>query len=96
MRELAEAGIRLHTFGFKTTALIDTAHHIASSDSMAWSTQAYHSPPMPGHRHRRCVSCPAYALHWYDELLRRPVRQTSATGTGVSASQSTEHSHLWC
>ncbi|WHT22543.1 hypothetical protein N8J89_16215 [Crossiella sp. CA-258035] len=74
VRELAEAGIQLHTFGFKTTALIEEAQHIASSDSMAWSKQALHSPPMAGHTHRHCVSCPAYALRWYDDLIHHPVR----------------------
>lgn len=69
-RTLAALGIRLHGFGVKTTGLALYARHLASADSLAWSYNARHHPPMPGHRHRTCANCLPWALRWRDRVLR--------------------------
>lgn len=64
------AGLALHGFGFKTTALELTAKDLVSADSLAWSDDARHNPPLPGHeaRHKHCNNCPDWARMWLDEL----------------------------
>lgn len=64
------AGLPLHGFGFKTTALELTAKDLVSADSLAWSYDATRNPPLPGHeaRHKHCNNCPDWAAMWLDEL----------------------------
>ncbi|MEU9891075.1 hypothetical protein [Sphaerisporangium sp. NPDC051011] len=45
---LARSGLRLHTFGYKTTGLISSADQIVSSDSLAWSRAARWEARHPG------------------------------------------------
>ncbi|HEU5155361.1 MAG TPA: hypothetical protein VFU43_00035 [Streptosporangiaceae bacterium] len=71
---LAGYGLRLHTFGYKTTGLIASAPHIASSDSLAWSYAARRRPPLPGHRHAHCGNCLEFALAWRARMLSRVAR----------------------
>lgn len=64
-------GIQLHGFGVKTQGLADYAKWIGSADSLAWSFDATHEPPLPGHTHQHCGNCPAWALRWRKRLLDR-------------------------
>lgn len=77
IRELHGAGIRIHAFGFKVTGLMQCAHLLASSDSMAWSFQGRMSMDSRGQTggvkrcaHRKnpahCLDC---ALLWRERLL---------------------------
>ncbi len=63
----------LHAFGCKVTGLSMFAGSIQSADSMAWSKDASHNPPMPGHeaRHQHCTCCREYAADWYEDRLGR-------------------------
>jgi hypothetical protein len=84
MRTLAEMGLRLHGFGFKVLGLRESADHLQSADSLAWSDTARRAPPLPGHDqpgpgrpfgHINCANCLDYALMWREDLLeslRRP------------------------
>lgn len=69
--EIADLGVRIHAFGFKTVGLSYSAPRLASADSLAWSFQARNDRPMPGCTHVRCSSCLTYALWWREELLDR-------------------------
>lgn len=78
LHALATRGLALHAFGLKLGGLALSAEVLESADSMAWSFRARRSDPLPGHRHRNCSHCLAYALEWrakVERLLMRP-RQT--------------------
>lgn len=67
---LAGAGIKLHGFGLKTTAVKVLAPFLASSDSMAWSYRARRGDvQLPGCTHKRCTNCLPWALEWRDHVL---------------------------
>lgn len=67
---LANHGLRLHGFGFKTLGLQKVGHLLASADSLAWSSHARRRPPMPGHlTHKNCANCLPYALAWRTRVL---------------------------
>jgi hypothetical protein len=66
---LAERGLRLHGFGFKTLGLRSCGHSLTSADSLAWSYDARRKPPLPGHSHKNCANCQPYALHWRTRTL---------------------------
>jgi len=68
---LADQGLRCHDFGVKIEGLRRYGHLLASADSLAWSKNARHSPPLPGHRHQHCTSCLPYALRWWNEVMDR-------------------------
>jgi len=63
--------LRLHAFGVKSAGLQGFADKLASSDSLAWSTNARRNPQhkMDGCTHERCNNCIAYALDWRAQLL---------------------------
>jgi hypothetical protein len=65
------APLRLHAFGVKTLGLQAFGHLLASADSLAWSADALHNPPLPGHEHSHCTNCLEYAAMWRDDLLDR-------------------------
>lgn len=69
MATLAADGLRLHGFGFKVTGLRASSRYLASADSLAWSENARHNPPLPGHTHKACNNCQVWALEWRRELL---------------------------
>lgn len=70
IQALYESGLRnLHGFGMKQGGLLNAAHLLASSDSMAWSFRARHRPPLPGCDHRNCANCLRFALKWQEDLL---------------------------
>jgi hypothetical protein len=69
--ELADMGVKLHGFGFKTLGLERVGDILASSDSMAWSYDARRAAPLPGCTHLNCANCPLYATMWRDRLLAR-------------------------
>ena len=71
IRELHEAGLKLHGFGFKTSGLEWCAEHLASADSLAWSFNARKNPaPCPwGEATKHCGNCLGHALHWRHNLL---------------------------
>lgn len=71
LTELAELGLRLHAFGFKTAGLLSSREALASSDSLAWSLNARRNPPHPDCDHKRCSNCLRYALDWRERLLDR-------------------------
>lgn len=87
LRWLADEGLRLHGFGFKTTGLLGSHEYLASADSMAWSFNARRNPPLPEcarrARHERCTSCMAYALEWRAALLDR-LPSSSASSSAAS------------
>lgn len=72
---LASEGLRLHGFGFKKTGLLNgAARHLTSSDSLAWSENAYRNPQDAAkatcrETHKTCANCLPYALAWREELL---------------------------
>jgi hypothetical protein len=68
---LASDGLELHGFGVKTDGLDMYAGSLVSSDSLAWSVDARHCDPIPGHTHKNCANCMTYALAWREELLAR-------------------------
>jgi hypothetical protein len=65
----AKAGVRVHGFGLKTTAVRGLASLLSSADSMAWSYGAMKKglhcgqPPVP------CANHMHYALEWRDDVL---------------------------
>lgn len=65
--ELSVGGIRLHGFGVKREGLRAVGHLLHSADSMAWSMDALHEPPLPGHAHKHCGNCFDYAMQWSDD-----------------------------
>ncbi len=71
---LAAQGIRLHGFGVKTLGL-RYARYLHSADSMAWSYNARRNPALPGHSHKSCANCMAWALRWRERALTRAERQ---------------------
>jgi hypothetical protein len=78
---------RLHGFGVKTGGLARYGHLLTSADSMAWSTQARHRPPLPGCLHRSCANCARYALTWRRRVLAaaaRPAQQLPLFGLAWS------------
>ena len=66
---LASTGLRLHGFGFKVRGVAQSAAHLASADSLAWSLGARREPPMEGHAHGSCANCPEYALRWREDVI---------------------------
>lgn len=60
-------GIRLHGFGVKREGLRYAGRMLHSADSMAWSMDALHEPPLPGHAHQHCQNCFDYAMQWCDD-----------------------------
>lgn len=80
---LWQEGLRLHGFGLKTLGLRRFAGFLASSDSMAWSSDGRRqaarlrgglsSKPCPGGRAHTdrtgCANCLDFALAWRDETL---------------------------
>lgn len=62
-------GLRLHGFGVKKTGLRQFGRYLASADSLAWSANARHNEPIPGHTHVSCSNCVEWALEWRGELL---------------------------
>ncbi len=71
MLMLAQAGIRTHGFGVKKAGVERYGRLLTSADSMAWSYNARHAPPLPGCTHKRCSNCLRYALRWRRQLLAR-------------------------
>jgi hypothetical protein len=80
MAHLADMGLRLHGFGFKTQGLLSSAQWLTSADSLAWSYAARREPPLLGHDkpgpgrvkgHINCANCLEYALMWRDQLVAR-------------------------
>lgn len=72
IREVANVGIRLHAFGFKTTGLAKCSHLLASADSMAWSLAARRECiKLPECRHaaKNCANCMTYAMKWRDKVM---------------------------
>lgn len=62
-------GYPLHAFGVRSAALRALADVLASADSMAWSSRARRSPPLPGCSHRNCANCLRYAERWHSRTL---------------------------
>lgn len=66
---LANAGLKLHGFGFKKQGITAAEHYLVSADSFAWSFGARYREPLPGCTHKRCNHCLRYALLWRSDLL---------------------------
>ena len=71
LRWLADDGLRLHGFGFKTQGLRACADVLFSADSLAWSLNARKNAPLEecGGSHQSCANCLRYALRWRADLL---------------------------
>lgn len=73
---LAPLGLRLHGYGVKAGGLARYGHHLTSSDSLAWSSNArklgWHEgvKATPECAHRTCANCLAWALQWRDKVLQ--------------------------
>lgn len=66
MMMFAMHGLKLHGFGVKIKGLAQYGEYLVSADSMAWSKQARHEPPLKGHAgHKNCANCRTYAELWY-------------------------------
>lgn len=82
IKEIFEAiknrNIKIHAFGVKTQGLIKYQHLISSADSMAWSFQARHRPPLKNHQHKTCSNCISYAFLWRENLIQK-LRQKAIT-----------------
>lgn len=71
---LHRRGLRLHGFGLKLQGLALAAHHMVSSDSMAWSFGARKRRPdvqtcaHPG----SCANCLDFALRWRERVISLP------------------------
>lgn len=63
--------IKLHAFGYKIRGLKNSANHLYSADSMAWS-YAGRRIPFSHHQsiHKNCANCREYAEFWYDRNIR--------------------------
>lgn len=73
--QLSSAGVRLHGFGLKTTAVRALSSFLASSDSMAWSYEAMKKRLKCGVFARQgqpgaCANHLHYALEWREFLLQ--------------------------
>lgn len=71
IKELAEAGLALHGFGVKITALRKTSKYLVSADSLSWSYHGRREPPLPEcvGKHINCANCMTYALLWREKVL---------------------------
>ncbi|MCW2929932.1 MAG: hypothetical protein JWM19_894 [Actinomycetia bacterium] len=67
LHEVSALGLQLHGFGVKREGLRMAGHLFRSADSMAWSMDALHEPPLPGHTHQHCQNCFDYAMQWCDD-----------------------------
>lgn len=79
LRRLKADGLKLHAFGLKGTGIPNVAPFLDSSDSMAWSYDAYRNPPLPeceaearmtGKGHRHCTNCHLYATKWFNNIQK--------------------------
>lgn len=61
--------LALHGFGVKTQGLALFGGLLASADSMAWSYDGRRSAPLPGHGHKNCANCLAWAARWRERVL---------------------------
>jgi hypothetical protein len=60
----------LHGFGVKLEGLDLHEGKFASTDSAAWSYDAYRAGvPLPGCTHQTCSNCPRFAALWYERML---------------------------
>jgi hypothetical protein len=59
----------LHGFGVKTDGLPAGKKYLRSADSMAWSSDARKSLPLPGCEHRNCANCSRYAMEWRKRVI---------------------------
>lgn len=69
VERLHAEGLSLHCFGFKIKGLGKVARLVSSADSMAWSYNARRHPPLPGHTHKSCASCPDWAIQWHGKVM---------------------------
>lgn len=76
IRDLADRGLRLHGFGFKTLGLARLGSVLASADSMAWSFEARRErhPACGSTTHKNCANCLTFALSWRERVLAAVVR----------------------
>jgi hypothetical protein len=76
---LAGDGLAMHGFGVKGDGIARYGEHLASADSMAWSSRARWRgphPSCPGRAH--CGNCLHFALEWRERLLARKSFELSA------------------
>lgn len=86
---VAQLGLSLHGFGFKTTGLEVAAPFLGSADSMAWSSRARwrsrEGIPSPlGCAHGTCASCLPWALAWRESLLADVAQRAAETASQLS------------
>jgi hypothetical protein len=67
LAEMLTPRLALHGFGVKTRGLL-AADRYTSADSGAWSKEATHQPPLPGHQHKHCGNCLAKACQYLIRL----------------------------
>lgn len=83
VRTVAEAGIRLHGFGFKQAGIAAAWPWLHSADSLAWSYNA-RADARHGVRcgqRKSCANCKHYALAWHRRtcaLIGTPIQQVLA------------------
>lgn len=72
IKQVWNANIRLHAFGFKTTGLKKCWKMLVSADSMAWSYTARIQKLKLSectHKAKNCANCLKWALQWRDKVL---------------------------
>lgn len=93
--QFADAGLKLHGFGVKKTALPVIGHLLTSADSMAWSTNArMNNTRLPGctHAGEDCRNCYRYAVHWREQTLAKlhhPDEEVTVPATAAPAKRTT-------
>lgn len=68
LADLAQAGFRIHAFGFKKAGLRIAAKSVVSADSLAWSYGGRHEPGCSD-THQQENNCMRHALWWRQDLL---------------------------
>lgn len=81
VRTVAEAGIRLHGFGFKQAGIAAAWPWLVSADSMAWSYTARASKVRCSATRKSCSNCKHAALDWHhrtSNLIGTPIQEALA------------------
>lgn len=95
--QFADAGLKLHGFGVKKTALPIIGHLLRSADSMAWSTNARKNRArLPGCTHAGdCRNCYRYAKRWREQVLASLTKPQEAAMSTATKTHKTQQPDLF-
>lgn len=71
VKKVADLGVKIHGFGFKTSGLLKCRDVLSSADSLAWSLEARKNPVMKDCTHKTCSNCAVFAMAWRERLFQR-------------------------